>query len=180
LINFSEPGVSPTGQRALLSALRRDAVDKLNARKEDQRVRALERLESYTGSTAGARGGSFKKSKFQKKKRVKANKVVCDDPATHTCLCCEDYDADREPTYPCGDFQDTEMRSDDDSEEDDDNFVQRLPCVDGLAQCVSCATPRHVPEDPSPTGPPTILTHTSTLTLLARDKTPKCRREELI
>jgi hypothetical protein len=83
--------------------------------------------------------------------------VARDDPATHACLCCGDYDADREPAYPCGDFREIEMWSDDDSEEDDDNFVQRLPFVDGLSRCMSRATPRHVPEDPSPIGPPTIL-----------------------
>jgi hypothetical protein len=59
LINLSEPGVSPTGQRALFSAPRRDAADKLHAHKEDQRMRALERLESYTGSTTGAHGGEL-------------------------------------------------------------------------------------------------------------------------
>jgi hypothetical protein len=46
-----------------------DLHDNLYARKDDQRVRALERLESSTGSTTGARGGSLQKSQFQKYKR---------------------------------------------------------------------------------------------------------------
>jgi hypothetical protein len=106
LINLSKPDVSPTDQRALLSALRRETVDKLHTREEEQRIRALERLESYFGPTTGARGGSLQKAKFQKK-RIKTNEVMYDDPATHTCLCCEDYDADREPDYPCGDSRDS-------------------------------------------------------------------------
>jgi hypothetical protein len=99
-INLCEPGRDAIGQRVLLSALRRDAVDKLIARKEHQRVKALERVEASTGSSASARGGSFK-SKFQKRKRAKANEVVYDDPATHTCLCCGGDDTDCEPAYPC-------------------------------------------------------------------------------
>jgi hypothetical protein len=46
LINLCEPGVDATGQRALLSALRRETVDKLCAPEEHQRVKALERMEA--------------------------------------------------------------------------------------------------------------------------------------
>jgi hypothetical protein len=100
LINLCEPGVDATGQRALLSALRRDAVDKLTAREEHQRVEALEHMEASAGFSASTRVGSVK-SRLQKKKRAKTNKVAYDDPATHTCLCCGDYDTDCEPAYPC-------------------------------------------------------------------------------
>jgi hypothetical protein len=97
LINLSEPNVSATKQRELLSNLRVDTVAKLTARKEQQRIKALERAETCAGP-ASARGGSPKKHKFAKKKRVKTNKVTYDDPCTHSCLCCEEYDTDREPT----------------------------------------------------------------------------------
>jgi hypothetical protein len=89
----SEPGVDATGQRALSSQLRRDIG-------QAARTRA--------GSSAGARGGSFE-SKLRKKKRVTTNKVVYDDPATHSRLCCGEYDTDCEPAYPCGDFQEVDM-----------------------------------------------------------------------
>jgi hypothetical protein len=92
LINLIEPGVSPTGQRALLSVMRRRA--------EDTGVVTFGVVHRLYNRCAR---GSFQKSKFQKKKCVETNKVVYDDPATRACLCCEDYDADREPDYPCED-----------------------------------------------------------------------------
>jgi hypothetical protein len=125
LNNLIEPDVSPTDQRALLSTLRRETVDKLHTRDEEQRIRALERLESYTSSTTCARGGNFQKTKSQKKKRVKTNKVMCDDPATDACLCCEDYDVDPEPDYPCEDSREFDAWSEGDSEDNDDNMI---PC----------------------------------------------------
>jgi hypothetical protein len=106
---------------------RSDAVDKLRAREEQLRAKALDRMEAYTGSSAGARGGSFK-SKFQKRKRVNTNKVVYDDPATHSCLCCEEYETDCEPAYPCEDFQDIDMWGNGDSDVDDDSQVRCIPC----------------------------------------------------
>jgi hypothetical protein len=50
--------------------------------------------------------------------------------------------------------------------------------VDGLDQRVSCTTPRHVPESPTPKGPPTIFSHTSTITLRARWKNSKTLRRK--
>jgi hypothetical protein len=36
-----------------------------------------------------------------KKKRIKTNEVIHDDPSTHDCVCCEDWDTDYDPEYPC-------------------------------------------------------------------------------
>jgi hypothetical protein len=85
LINLSEPDVSATKQRELLSNLHADTVAKLSARKEQQRMKALERAETCAGP-ASTRGRSPKKHKFAQKKRVKTNKVVYDDPCAHSFM----------------------------------------------------------------------------------------------
>jgi hypothetical protein len=82
-------------------------------------------------------GGSSKKHKFTKKKRVKTNKVVYDDPSTHSCLCCEEYDTDCEPTYPCSDFRELQLW--DKSRDQKDDHLQRVPCEQMPGQfCRSC------------------------------------------
>jgi hypothetical protein len=148
----------PVDQCALLSALRRETVDELYTREEEQRIRALERLESYTGSTPGARGGSFWKAKCQKKRRIETNKVMYDDPATRACF--EGYDADREPDYPCGDSREFGAWSEGDSEDNDGNMMQCDPRVASLDRCSfllkrgsSCATPHEILVDLSPRPP---------------------------
>jgi hypothetical protein len=136
LINLSEPNVSATKQRELLSNLRVDTVAKLTARKEQQRIKALERAETCAGP-ASARGGSPKKHKFAKKKRVKTNMVVYDDPRARSCLCCEEYDTDREPTYPCSDFREVQLWDRSHDQEVDD--IQCMPCEPMPGQlCCSC------------------------------------------
>jgi hypothetical protein len=83
------------------------------------------------------RGGV--KPKFQKKNHLKTNKVVYDDPATHSCLCCEDYEADCEPTYPCEDFQDIDLWNNGSDGVDNNSNMQRMPCEQIPGQlCRSC------------------------------------------
>jgi hypothetical protein len=53
-----------------------------------------------SGLSACLPGGGAK-LKFIKKKRVETNKVIHDDPSTHDCMCCEDWDTDYEPECPC-------------------------------------------------------------------------------
>jgi hypothetical protein len=93
-------------------------------------------VEACAGSSASPRGGSFR-SKFQKKKQVETIEVVYDDPATHTCLCCEDYDADCEPVYPCelvkddglwGNIDNTENDVADSGDVEDESQIYCLPC----------------------------------------------------
>jgi hypothetical protein len=93
LINLCEPGIDPPTQRALLSMLRNDRVEKLALRKESQKMKALERMAVNSGLSACLPGGGAK-PKFIKKKRIETNKVIHDDPSTHDCVCCEDCDAD--------------------------------------------------------------------------------------
>jgi hypothetical protein len=69
LINLCEPGVDAAGQRALLSALRRDTLDKLTAREEHQRVKALERMGASAGSSASPRGGVLILSPSSKRRK---------------------------------------------------------------------------------------------------------------
>jgi hypothetical protein len=100
LINLCEPDVDATAQRALLSTLRNDTVEKLALRKEFRRAKALGRLAVNSGSTACLPGGGSK-LKFAKKTRVPTNNVIYDDPSTHACMCCGDWDTDCEAEYPC-------------------------------------------------------------------------------
>jgi hypothetical protein len=65
--------------------------------------------------------------------------VIYDDPATASCLCCGDYDADCEPIYPRGDFQDVDSRDNRDDGVDDDSNMQRVTCEPIPRQfCRSC------------------------------------------
>jgi hypothetical protein len=85
---------------------------------------------------ASARGGDSRKRKFAKK-RAGTNKVVYDDLCAHSCLCCEECDIDREPTYPCSDFR--EVRLGDERYDQDVDDLQRMPCEQMPDQlCRSC------------------------------------------
>jgi hypothetical protein len=101
LINLCETGVGPASQRTLLSMLRNDTVEKLTMRKEFQKIKALGRIAVNSGLSANLPGGGGAKPKFVKKKRVETNQVIRDDPSTHDCMCCEEWDTDCEPEYPC-------------------------------------------------------------------------------
>jgi hypothetical protein len=137
LINLSEPGVDAAQRRALSSSLRRDAIEKLRTREEQQRAKALECAGTRAGF-AGARGGGFE-PKFQKKKRIETNKVGYDDSAARSCLCCGDYDTDCEPTYPCRDFRDVDLWSNEMDGVDETCNMQRVPCEQIPGQlCRSC------------------------------------------
>jgi hypothetical protein len=97
----------------------------------------LERARTCAGS-AGARGGRGE-PKIQKKQRIKTNKVFYDDPATHSCLCYENYDADCEPTYPCGEFQYIDLWNNGSDGVDFNSSMQRVPCEQTPGQpCRSC------------------------------------------
>jgi hypothetical protein len=100
LISLCEPDIDATAQRALLSALRNDTVGKLALRKETQRAKAVERLAVNPGSGASPCGGGIQ-AQVPKEKRVETNEVIYDDPSTHARVCCEDFDTDCEPEYPC-------------------------------------------------------------------------------
>jgi hypothetical protein len=80
------------------------------------------------------------KPKFIKKKRIKTSKVFHDDPSTHFCMCCEDWDTDYEPEYPrkavinhcatCANPWDITCESDSFDDEDDDARVgARVNCL---------------------------------------------------
>jgi hypothetical protein len=56
---------------------------------------------------------------------------------THSCLCCEEYDTDREFIYPCSDFREVQLWGESRDQEVDD--LQCVPCEQMPGQlCRSC------------------------------------------
>jgi hypothetical protein len=102
LINLSEPDVDPTAQRALLCCRHCDVIRWINWQIA-KRLRGSQLWNDWRRVPAlpPILAGGVSRAKFRKKKHFKTNKIVYDDPSTHTCVCCEEFDTDCEPEYPC-------------------------------------------------------------------------------
>jgi hypothetical protein len=125
LINLCEPGVDATQPRALLSSLHRATQSKswIHAKSNSGR-----RLWNVLGRTQALPAHAGVVYTQVPKEKTNQDQVIYDDPAAHSCLCCEDYDTDCEPTCPCEDFQDIDLWNHGSDGVDCDSNMQRVPC----------------------------------------------------